>query len=65
MPSKQNIKIIKVPLPQDEKFLDRPQIFPRLPRLYLELIENKAKIKPDLVNKDYVPSKKQNESKNI
>ena len=57
MPSKQKIKIIKIPLSQEEKSTDIPQVFPRLPRLYLELIENKAKIKQDLINKDYVPSK--------
>ena len=51
------IKIIKVPLPPEEKAtLNRPQVFPRMPRLYLELLENKVKIKQDLVNKDYVPN---------
>jgi len=51
------IKIIKVPLPTEEKAtLNRPQVFPRMPRLYLELLENKVKIKQDLVNKDYVPN---------
>ena len=50
------IKIIKIPLPAEEKAsLNKPQYFPRMPRLYLELLENKAKIKQDLINKDYIP----------
>ena len=49
----QPVKVIKVPLKRS--LIDRPQVFPRLPRLYLELIENKAKIKQDLVNKEHSP----------
>ena len=49
----QNIKVIKVPLKRSLN--DIPQVFPRMPRLYLELIENKEKIKQDLINKEYVP----------
>ena len=55
--TKQNIKVVKVPLnPEEKQALNKLQVFPRMPRLYLELLENKTKIKHNLVNTDYIPS---------
>ena len=53
---KQHIIIEKVPLSVEEKIIDRKPNFPKNKTLYLELIENKNKIKPYLVNKDYNPA---------
>ena len=56
MPTKKHINVVKVYLPREEKQSDIPQVFRRIPRLYLELLENKSKIKQDLVNREHIPS---------
>jgi hypothetical protein len=48
------LNVIKVPLPPNSK-KDYPKAFPRMPILYLELVENKSRVKPELVNTDYIP----------
>ena len=55
MPKKNRIKVIKVYLPKSKK-IDYNQSFKPLHRLYLELLENKSKIKQDLVNKEHIIS---------
>jgi len=64
--TKNNIRIVKIPIPENEKTSNNLQVFPKMPRLYLELLENKSKIKQDLINKDYVPDERvSNSEKNI
>lgn len=53
MPPRDTLIINKIP--SANKYVDHPQSFNRFEQLYLELIENKVKIKQNLVNKDYVP----------
>jgi len=67
MPKKANaITVIKEPLESESK-KDISKKFEKLPRLYLELIENKQKIEPAVSTKEFVPDydnyKSDNESK--
>jgi len=62
--NQQRIQVVKSPLQGIPT--SKPQVFPRMPRLYLELMENKAKIRQDLINKEHIPQNVHTESyKNV
>ena len=44
MHRRNKLKVIKVPLSRDRKRSDRPIAFPKMPQLYLELLENKKNL---------------------
>ena len=56
-PIPKKVNIIKVPRPAAESSGGEKvmPVFERMPRMYLELLENKDKIRPGLVNKEYDP----------
>jgi hypothetical protein len=57
MPIKRKLKVIKVPL-ENKPDIIMPN-FPVMPILYLELLENKNKVKAELRTKEYKPNSEQ------
>ena len=55
MESNNKIEVVKVPNSKDNKVSNTNPNFERYPRQYLELLENKDKVKTEMVNKDYDP----------
>ncbi|MDC3332910.1 hypothetical protein OAV62_01580 [bacterium] len=53
--NRQPIKVRKIPLPQGANLPVSVGGFDSMPQLYLDLLENKDKVKQDVVNKLYVP----------
>jgi hypothetical protein len=50
-----NVELVRIPLNPDEKLQNPPTNFNRMPIMYLELLENKDKVKPEMVGTNYEP----------
>ena len=50
-----NVKYNIIRVPRTTPYVDFPASFPPLGRLYLELLENKDKVKPELRDSEYIP----------
>ena len=50
------VNVVKIPDESIDHSISRPADFPRMPRMYLELLENKEKVKPTLMNQEYDPN---------
>ena len=50
------VNVVKIPNENIDVTSSKKQDFPRMPRMYLELLENKDKVKPTLMNQEYDPN---------
>lgn len=50
------VNVVKIPNENIDVVPSKKQNFPRMPRMYLELLENKDKVKPTLMNQEYDPN---------
>ncbi len=53
-PKKNTLQVVCVPLPYKSEI--KTVRYPEMNRLYLELLENKSKVRPDLRTKEYIPT---------
>ena len=59
MSTDNKIQVIKIPNPEKNSLQDSSQPITRMPRMFLELLENKEKVKPHLQNREYDPNEVQ------
>lgn len=50
------VNVVKIPNESIDDPSSKKPDFPRMPRMYLELLENKEKVKPTLMNQEYDPN---------